>query len=86
MMFHFIGTIYMKCQILFSGENKKYISKCPMLIFVASMLSIKRCYQIGLLSWKCILSPYGLKLQVILVYENIIKKKLNRIMVTQPLT
>ena len=30
----------MKCQILFSGENKKNISKCHVLKFVSSMLSV----------------------------------------------
>ena len=33
-------TICMKCQIPFSGENKKNISKCHLLKFLPSMLSI----------------------------------------------
>ena len=31
----------MKCQSLFSGKNKKTISKCHLLNFLPSMLSIK---------------------------------------------
>ena len=34
-----LETIYMKCQILFSGENKKNISKC-LLKFLPRVLSI----------------------------------------------
>ena len=31
----------MKCQILFSGENKKNIAECHLLKILARMLSIK---------------------------------------------
>ena len=31
----------MKCQILFSGKNKKSISKCHLLKILPSMLSVK---------------------------------------------
>ena len=34
-------TISMKCQILFSGKNKKNISKCHLLKILPGMLSVK---------------------------------------------
>ena len=37
-------TIYMKCRGLFSVKNKKYISKCYLLKFFPSMLSVNTNY------------------------------------------
>ena len=38
----FLGKIIcMKCQILFSRKNKKNISKCHLLIFLPTVLSVK---------------------------------------------
>ena len=34
----------MKCQILFSGKNKKNISKCRLLKILPRVLSVKRVY------------------------------------------
>ena len=34
-------TIFMQCQHLFSGNNKKHISVCHQLIFLHSVLSVK---------------------------------------------
>ena len=50
-------TICMKCQTLFSGENKKNISKCRLLKFVPSMLSIEVFYAIFLK--KCMTFLWG---------------------------
>ena len=35
----------MKCQILFSGQNKKNVSKCDLLRFLPTMLNVKRRYE-----------------------------------------
>ena len=39
----------MKCQILFSGKNKKNISKCGLLKILPRMLSVK---ETNTLSWE----------------------------------
>ena len=36
----FLGDICIKCQSLFSGKNKKNISKCRLLKFLPSILSV----------------------------------------------
>ena len=39
----------MKCQILFSGKNKKNISKCRLLKILPRVLSVKECFSFGVL-------------------------------------
>ena len=43
----YLKTISMKCQILFSGENKKNIWKCPLLKNLARMLIFKQDLYFG---------------------------------------
>ena len=46
----------MKCQILFSGKNKKNISKCYLLKILPRVLSVK-CTSLSLFSFIYILFP-----------------------------
>ena len=38
------STVYIKCQILFSGKNKKSMSKCCLLKILPRVLSLKYVY------------------------------------------
>ena len=47
----------MKCQILFSGENKETISKCSLLKFLAGMVNIntkEKCSMGVMMSCYCV--------------------------------
>ena len=47
----------MKCQILFSGKNKKNISKCRLLKILPRVLSVKEEYLMIIVGYFFLISP-----------------------------